>query len=179
MSRAKIAEVAKDAGNGSASEMLLRSHLVYAIEHGVSAPRDRNGNAVEVSAANILALLYGREEAADTLASTSTSTSSADPAASVGVLVPPVVIKTVLASLWGALHGTVLFVFSNGAGALYALSVSDANTQSMVDGGVLELVAEVLSKGAEIQRKKAIEQTWVPYCVDQASERRRCSTSAP
>lgn len=152
MSRAKIAKVANDAGNGSASEVLLRSHLVYAIEHGVSAPRDRNGNAVEVSAANILALLYGREEAADTLA------------------MPPVVIKTVLASLWGAIHGTVQLVFSNGAGALYALSVSDANTQSMVDGGVLELVAEVLSKGAEIQGKKAIEQTWVPYCVDQASE---------
>jgi hypothetical protein len=56
ITRAKLVE-----GGGTKVE-LLRKHLIYAIEHGAEAPLDRNNNAVEVLASNILALLYGREE---------------------------------------------------------------------------------------------------------------------
>jgi hypothetical protein len=56
MTRAKVEE-----GGGIKME-LLRKHLIYAVEHGTEAPRDRTGQALEVTAANILALLYGREE---------------------------------------------------------------------------------------------------------------------
>jgi hypothetical protein len=43
----------------------MREHLLYAIEHGADAPLDRNGWSMDACAANILALLYGKEEAGD------------------------------------------------------------------------------------------------------------------
>jgi hypothetical protein len=65
--------------------------LLFAIEHGAKAPRDRNGNAVEVVAANILALLFGREEGEDDT-----------------VAVPSSVIITVIESLTNTLQGKVV-----------------------------------------------------------------------
>jgi hypothetical protein len=44
---------------------LMREHLLYAIEHGAKAPVNRNGWSMDVCAANILALLFGKEEAGD------------------------------------------------------------------------------------------------------------------
>jgi hypothetical protein len=65
------------------------------------------------------------------------------------VAITPPVIKTIVTSLWGVIDGTLTGTFAHMAEALFALSVSDANTKNMVDGGVLV-------RGSPFQQKFAL-----------------------
>jgi hypothetical protein len=100
---------------------------------------------VEVKAANILALLFGREEVSDDET----------------VAVPGSVIGAVLQHTWDLLQGKAEGHFVYATQALLALSVSDANTRSMVAGGVLTLVGAVLSQGMEIAADRNAQSSYV------------------
>jgi hypothetical protein len=150
-----LARIAATTPDGVA---LLRTHLLYAIEHGAQAPRDRNGNTMEVKAANALAFLFGREEVGDDDT----------------IAVPPRVIATVIGVLKQIMAGEMDGYIQYAIKSILALSLSDANTKSMVEGGVLELIATVLTKGREV----GVEGEFYKYVVDQAREcmlRARCA----
>jgi len=113
---------------------VLKKNLTYAIAHGAKTPPDAFGTGVDVQAACMFALLFGREEVGDD----ETVQVSSD------------IIRDVIHNLQRGLKGDVLLSFQMGTNALLALSVSDANTKSMVDGGVLDLIGSVLNQGDEI-----------------------------
>ena len=43
LARKTCARFADTGGGGNEAEQVLREHLMYAIEHGAKAPKDRNG----------------------------------------------------------------------------------------------------------------------------------------
>jgi hypothetical protein len=115
---------------------MLRKYLMYAIEHGAAACVDRNGSQLQVRAASILVLLFGKDELeidGDTPA------------------VPKEVTLSVISNLRSLVKGDarVMPNIIAESKALRTLSVSDANTGFMVEGGVLDLIAEVLTPAPE------------------------------
>ncbi len=138
----------------------LQQALLCAIETGQNLVAHATSNArLELKAAGALAHLFGRQEMDN-------DSGSASPFGK-RVAVPSSVIHDLVALVHGQLAGTKDGNISAQCDALFALSVSDANTAAMADAGVLDTIALALSQGKDIIEAR---DSFLQYPIPKARE---------
>lgn len=123
----------------------LYTLLECAIERGVAAPVCLQGVRLHLKAANVIALLFGRAEEDDDRVTITMSAS---------------VIKAVVETLQEMLEGISQGNVTHQAEAVFAISISDANTKKLVESGVLTLITSTLRRDQdELDRRSSSSST--------------------